>query len=71
MLHRMNPLRVQYIRDKLLQARRDDGIEDSLGERATTKPFKGLRALDVGCGGGLLTEVNALRHRQQLRDKLT
>ncbi|KAH7105796.1 3-demethylubiquinone-9 3-methyltransferase [Auriculariales sp. MPI-PUGE-AT-0066] len=55
MLHRMNPLRMRYIRDKVLQAQHDDGIEDPHAERSIT-PLKRLRALDVGCGGGLLSE---------------
>lgn len=45
MLQLMNPVRVRYIRDQLAQ---NDEIH----------PFKGLRMLDIGCGGGLLSEVN-------------
>src|SRR3546814_20859691 len=45
-LHRFNPVRLAYIRDRLC-ARFD---RDPNGER----PRKGLRLLDVGCGGGLL-----------------
>src|SRR3546814_754420 len=47
-LHRFNPVRLAYIRDRLC-ARFD---RDPNGER----PLKGLRLLDVGCGGGLLAE---------------
>ena len=47
-LHRINPLRLAYIRDRLT-ARRG---RDPLGPL----PLKGLRLLDVGCGGGLLCE---------------
>ncbi|XP_057690307.1 ubiquinone biosynthesis O-methyltransferase, mitochondrial [Corythoichthys intestinalis] len=46
-LHAMNDLRVPFIRDNLLNAQKaqDPG-----------KPLAGLRVLDVGFGGGLLTE---------------
>ncbi|XP_064801367.1 ubiquinone biosynthesis O-methyltransferase, mitochondrial [Oncorhynchus masou masou] len=46
-LHSMNDLRVPFIRDNLLNAH---------GGRQPGKPLAGLRILDVGCGGGLLTE---------------
>ncbi|MEX2629834.1 MAG: bifunctional 2-polyprenyl-6-hydroxyphenol methylase/3-demethylubiquinol 3-O-methyltransferase UbiG [Tistlia sp.] len=47
-LHRMNPTRLAYIRDRVC---RRFGREP-LGER----PLAGLSVLDVGCGGGLVTE---------------
>ncbi|XP_068426461.1 ubiquinone biosynthesis O-methyltransferase, mitochondrial [Clinocottus analis] len=46
-LHAMNDLRVPFIRDNLLNVH---------GARHPGKPLGGLRVLDVGCGGGLLTE---------------
>lgn len=46
-LHAMNDLRVPFIRDNLLNEHR---------ARHPGKPLTGLRILDVGCGGGLLTE---------------
>ncbi|XP_042346324.1 ubiquinone biosynthesis O-methyltransferase, mitochondrial [Plectropomus leopardus] len=46
-LHAMNDLRVPFIRDNLLNVHRT---------RHPGKPLGGLRILDVGCGGGLLTE---------------
>lgn len=46
-LHSMNDLRVPFIRDNLLNVH---GIQE-LG-----KPLAGLRILDVGCGGGVLSE---------------
>jgi 2-polyprenyl-6-hydroxyphenyl methylase/3-demethylubiquinone-9 3-methyltransferase len=50
-LHRFNPLRLGFIRDRALThfARHD---------RARA-PFTGLRLLDIGCGGGLLCEPMA------------
>jgi 2-polyprenyl-6-hydroxyphenyl methylase/3-demethylubiquinone-9 3-methyltransferase len=47
-LHRLNPLRLGYIRDRLLAHQ---------GRQARGRtPLDGLRILDIGCGGGLLSE---------------
>ncbi|KAI1885552.1 hypothetical protein AGOR_G00204980 [Albula goreensis] len=46
-LHSMNSLRVPFIRDNLLNVH---------GGRQLGKPLSSIRILDVGCGGGLLTE---------------
>jgi len=47
-LHKFNPVRLAYIRDKAC---------DAFGrERRDKAPLKGLRLLDVGCGGGLVAE---------------
>uniref|UniRef100_A0A1A8HYE2 Ubiquinone biosynthesis O-methyltransferase, mitochondrial n=2 Tax=Nothobranchius kuhntae TaxID=321403 RepID=A0A1A8HYE2_NOTKU len=46
-LHAMNDLRVPFVRDNLLNVQ---------WEHHPGKPLAGLRILDVGCGGGLLTE---------------
>lgn len=48
MLHRLNPVRLRYIRDA---ADAHWG-----GDPASFAPLAGKRALDVGCGAGLLTE---------------
>ena len=50
-LHRLNPLRIAYIRDALARERGSDPLRP--------RPLKGLRLLDVGCGGGLLAEPMA------------
>ncbi|KAF9006170.1 ubiquinone biosynthesis O-methyltransferase [Cyathus striatus] len=55
-LHRMNPARVQFIKDKLLEAARDDQPVDATEEIDPHSVLKGLDALDIGCGGGLLSE---------------
>jgi 2-polyprenyl-6-hydroxyphenyl methylase/3-demethylubiquinone-9 3-methyltransferase len=47
-LHKFNPVRLAFIRE---QAERRFG-RDGRGLR----PFGGLRLLDIGCGGGLLSE---------------
>lgn len=47
-LHRLNPARIEYVRDRLAtQFSRD------IKSRA---PFAGLTLLDIGCGGGLMCE---------------
>ncbi len=47
-LHKFNPVRLGFIKRTLAQHfGRDAGAE---------RPFEGLRLLDVGCGGGLLSE---------------
>jgi len=50
-LHRFNPARLAFIRDQAL-----DRFGRDAGRR---RPFEGLRLLDVGCGGGLLSEPMA------------
>ena len=47
-LHMLNPCRLDYITSQIaVEFDRD---------LTTSKPFKGLRILDIGCGGGLLSE---------------
>ena len=50
-LHRLNPVRLSFIREQALARFGRDG-----GAR---RPFEGLSALDIGCGGGLLCEPMA------------
>lgn len=47
-LHKFNPVRLAYIRDALA-ARFERDIRSA-------QPLAGLRLLDIGCGGGLLSE---------------
>jgi len=47
-LHQLNPTRLAYIRREVTK-------HFNLDE-AATQPFKGLRLLDIGCGGGLISE---------------
>ncbi len=47
-LHKLNPVRLGFIRDRLA-ARFGRDIRQK-------RPFAGLRLLDIGCGGGLVSE---------------
>jgi 2-polyprenyl-6-hydroxyphenyl methylase / 3-demethylubiquinone-9 3-methyltransferase len=50
-LHKFNPVRIRYIRDK---------AAEHFGRDANAhRPLEGLRILDIGCGGGLLSEPMA------------
>jgi 2-polyprenyl-6-hydroxyphenyl methylase/3-demethylubiquinone-9 3-methyltransferase len=50
-LHRLNPVRLEYLRTQILAhtGRADGGM----------RPLSGLRLLDIGCGGGLISEPMA------------
>ena len=50
-LHKFNPVRLRYIRD---MAERHFDLEPKL-----RSPLEGLRLLDIGCGGGLVSEPMA------------
>lgn len=47
-LHRINPLRIGYIRDQICAHFGRDSD--------ASQPLSGLRLLDIGCGGGLICE---------------
>src|SRR5690606_11530699 len=47
-LHAMNPVRLGYIRDRVIAARGTPAL--------AVAPLAGVTAVDVGCGGGLLAE---------------
>ena len=50
-LHKFNPVRLAYIRDR---------VAERFGrDPRAARPFEGLRFLDIGCGGGLLCEPMA------------
>ena len=47
-LHRLNPIRLGYVRDQICVL---------TGRQAESRnPLKGLKILDIGCGGGLIAE---------------
>jgi polyprenyldihydroxybenzoate methyltransferase / 3-demethylubiquinol 3-O-methyltransferase len=49
----MNPARIQFIRTKLHEV----ALDEQLLNFNPVKPLHRLDVLDVGCGGGLLSEV--------------
>ncbi|EGG21950.1 3,4-dihydroxy-5-hexaprenylbenzoate methyltransferase [Cavenderia fasciculata] len=59
-LHKMNPVRVQYIVEKLKEVGAINGGggggDVATAAAAASSPLKGLKIIDVGCGAGLLTE---------------
>jgi len=46
-LHKFNPIRIKYIKDNII---------DQFKTKNKAKPLSGINILDIGCGGGLLTE---------------
>ena len=46
-LHKFNPIRISYIKDNIV---------NTLNLKNKEKPLKKISILDVGCGGGLLSE---------------
>ena len=47
-LHRLNPVRLAYIRDR--------AVAHFNGDEGSLRPLSGLKVLDLGCGGGILSE---------------
>ena len=57
-LHMLNPTRLDYIVDQIAaEFARDLSVKE---------PLKGLRILDIGCGGGLLSEPMARRSNRSI-----
>ncbi len=46
-LHKFNPIRIKYIRDNIVK---------KFNLKSSRKPLKNISILDIGCGGGLLSE---------------
>ena len=46
-LHKFNPIRIKYIKDNIIK---------NFKLNSTVKPLKKIDILDIGCGGGLLSE---------------
>ena len=56
-LHQLNPIRIAYVRDSIIDCLRLDRRAD-LPLRGL-RPLRDLRLIDIGCGGGLLAEPMA------------
>lgn len=50
LLHRYNPLRVQFVRSL---------ANIGFKEQTTSLPLQGFKITDIGCSGGILTEILA------------
>jgi 2-polyprenyl-6-hydroxyphenyl methylase / 3-demethylubiquinone-9 3-methyltransferase len=50
-LHDLNPIRIGYIRDQIAAH-----WPERQQAQASTQPLTGIRMVDIGCGGGLLSE---------------
>lgn len=50
-LHMLNPVRLDYITGQI--------AAEFARDRKSLRPFEGLRLLDIGCGGGLISEPMA------------
>lgn len=50
-LHMLNPVRLDYITGQI--------TAEFARDRKSLRPFEGLRLLDIGCGGGLISEPMA------------
>jgi len=46
-LHKFNPIRIRYIKDNII---------NNFNIKKKIKPLSGISVLDIGCGGGLLSE---------------
>ena len=46
-LHKFNPIRIKYLKENIIE---------HFKLKQTNSPLKGLNILDIGCGGGLLSE---------------
>jgi hypothetical protein len=84
LLHKMNPTRMEFVRQKIVQGLQDDEgwsfeKRDKIDERGNLKRWEGMAmvkgkgrwlegmdVLDVGCGGGLLSEVSLLSSRTRI-----
>ena len=46
-LHKFNPIRIKYIKDNIIK---------KFNLNSSNRPLKRINILDIGCGGGLLSE---------------
>jgi 2-polyprenyl-6-hydroxyphenyl methylase/3-demethylubiquinone-9 3-methyltransferase len=58
-LHKFNPVRIGFIKDTVLEHYSSGVNTPSGGEITKQLPLQGISILDIGCGGGLLSEPMA------------
>lgn len=60
LLHKMNAPRVQFILERIEETKKEDFLRNNSTVKSTIpgRDLEGVKALDIGCGGGLLSEVN-------------
>jgi 2-polyprenyl-6-hydroxyphenyl methylase/3-demethylubiquinone-9 3-methyltransferase len=62
-LHAINPLRIEWIRERIqdsgFRIQEESNINSPNPESRIPAPLKGIRLLDIGCGGGLISEPMA------------
>jgi 2-polyprenyl-6-hydroxyphenyl methylase / 3-demethylubiquinone-9 3-methyltransferase len=46
-LHKFNPIRIKYIKENIIK---------NFNLKSSSKPLRSINILDIGCGGGLLSE---------------
>ena len=74
LLHKMNPHRIRFIREKVLEVlqTQPDATTTATTNTISSNPtqslesprvMEGMDVLDVGCGGGILSEVRSSIHR--------
>jgi hypothetical protein len=73
LLHKMNPHRIRFIREKIPEVlqTQPDATTTATANTISSNPtqsleshrvMEGMDVLDVGCGGGILSEVRSLIH---------
>lgn len=55
-LHKFNPIRISYIRNKIIEYLSANKSDQKSFDKKSATPFVGLKIIDIGCGGGLISE---------------
>lgn len=67
----MNPTRMEFVRQKIESGRVDDQgwsfeTRNQKVQGQEGQWLEGMDVLDVGCGGGLLSEVRSSKYRERV-----